>query len=151
MAASIVRLADAVTDALNGGTFSVSFVAVRAWLPVYKLATGDLDTVQVSVAPMTRESAPAARGKDLHRHAIEIAVQKELASETTLETDVDALIALVEEIADHLTRRTLTASGMTWHVDGVKVDPVCAFTELEGSRIFASVIEATYQEWRVAQ
>lgn len=151
MAAAIVRLADAVTDAVNGGTFSVAFTAVRSWLPVFRLEQGDLATVQVTVAPMTRESAPAARGKDLHRHSIEIAIQKELASETTLETDVDALTDLVEEIADHLTRRALSADGMTWHCDGVKIDPVCAFTELDGSRLFASVIEATYQEWRVSQ
>lgn len=151
MAAAIVRLADAVADAVNGGTYSVAFTAVRAWLPVFRLEHGDLSAVQVTVAPMTRESAPAARGKDLHRHSIEIAIQKDLPYESTLETEVDAMTDLVEEIADRLARRNLFAGGMTWHIEGVKIDPVCAFTELDGSRLFVSVIEATYKEWRVAQ
>jgi hypothetical protein len=75
---------------------------------------------------------------------VDIAVQKKV--DLTLPV-IDALVALTEEIADHLRVQRLTTFPDA-RCTGVETSPVYAPEHLEELRQFTSVLTATYSLWR---
>lgn len=136
----ITDIAQAVTDELNAGSFSMAFTAERKAAPIVKLS--EMDSLHVTVVPREVESAALDRTRDSHEVKVDVAIQKRVAS---LENDaIDPLMALVREIADLLNRRNL--GDALWKKTENK--PVYSPEHLREMRQFTSVLTLTYQVTR---
>ena len=71
---AIIPLADAVVAALNSGTFSQPFTAMRLYVPNFDLK--DMKDLHVSVVPRGVELSTASRSLLQHDVQIDVAVQK---------------------------------------------------------------------------
>jgi hypothetical protein len=142
MPATILALADAVVEQLNATAFSQPLVAVRHYLPVFELS--EMTALKVSVVPRSVSSKALDRNRDSFDFKIDVAVQRKV--EPTLE-NLDALLELVEEIADHVRSQPL-ASFPQARCTEVANEPVYAAEHLEELRQFTSVLTLTYRVWR---
>jgi hypothetical protein len=136
-------IAAALMEDLNATVFSRPFTASRAYLPIFQL--GEMEDLHVTVVAAGRTVAPANRTLLQVEHRLDIAVQQRLAGGAD-ENHCDPLLALVEEIADHLCGHTLAgAAGTTW----VKTEhaPLIAAEHLHEWRQFTSIITVTYRTW----
>jgi len=103
---TIADIADAIVAALNGGSFSESFTAVRRYRPQYDLE--DVKTLRVTVVPKTLAEAAATRVTTAGDLEIDVAVQKKLAATTGSdqtaadEAEIDGLMDLVQEIREFI-------------------------------------------------
>jgi len=141
--AAIIDIADAVVGELNGHTFSKPFKAVRHYRPVFELA--DMAALHVTVVPRGVEMQAASRVQVQHDFAVDIGVQKKL--ETASNAEIDALMALVEEIADFFRlRRLQSVPGAVWA--RTENQPVYAPEHLEQLRQFTSVLTLTFRVLR---
>ena len=138
--ATITDIADAVVAELNGRSFSQPLTAVRYYRPVFDL--GEMKTLHVSVVPKGVTIERADRSRNQYDFAIDVAVQKKF--QTGDNTELDALLALVEEIADFFRLRRLTSyPAAIWvRTDNV---PVYAPEHLEEFRQFTSVLTLTFR------
>ncbi|MBX3356434.1 MAG: hypothetical protein KF724_12130 [Phycisphaeraceae bacterium] len=146
---TITDIADAVAARLNAGTFSMPFTAVRRYQPVYAL--DELATLRVSVVPRSLAIVGASRQTSQVDAQIDIGVQKRLssspASPASDEAEIDALLGLVEEIADWMRfARLPTTPEAVWV--GVAQEPVVAGEHLEQHRQFTSILTVTYRMLR---
>jgi len=137
------ELAEAVKDALNAAEFSIEFTAARVALPLFKLQ--DMGTLHVTVVPRAVEVSLGSRRDNSYEMGVDVAVQQRLAN---VDNDtVDALIALVQEIVDHMTRLHLgESSEARWR--GTTVEPLYSPEHLREMRQFTSVIRLDYEEQR---
>ena len=140
------QLAEAVKDALAAGSFTQSFTPTRVALPEFKLV--DLGTLTVTVVPREMTLSLDSRRDNACEMGIDVAVHKRVSDTGT--TTVDALMALVQEIADHMTRRDLTAAGGTAFWRETRIDPLYAPEELRQNRLFVSVLRLDYLERQIA-
>jgi hypothetical protein len=101
MSAPIINAAEAIKDALNSGTYSRSFTAVREYV-LYKRLTQITD-LTVIVQPLEDNMTIASREKDEHIFTISITVMEKCL--TTAK--VDELVSLAEEIYMSLRRDQL--------------------------------------------
>jgi hypothetical protein len=138
--ATITDIADAVVTELNGHTFSQALAAVRYYRPVFDL--GEMQTLHVSIMPKGVTIERADRSHNQYDFAIDVAVQKKFESGNN--TELDALMSLVEEIADFFRMRRLTScSSAIWvRTDNV---PVYAPEHMEEFRQFTSVLTLTFR------
>ena len=134
--ARITDIADAVVAAMNGHTFSQAFTAARAYRPVFELQ--DMKDLRVTVVPKAVELTTAGRGLAQSDVQIDIGVQKKLAD--TDDAEIDALMGLVQEIAD-LIRATGRFGDAAW----IKTDnaPIYSQEHLGDLRQFTSVLTLT--------
>lgn len=139
MSATIVTIADAVVAQLNAATLSQPIVARRHYLPVFELA--QMTELRVSVVPRSIASQSLDRNRDRFDYQVDVAVQQKL--EPSVE-NLDALVALVEEIADHLRTEPL-ATFPEARCTEVVTEPVFAPEHLEEFRQFTSVLTLTYR------
>jgi hypothetical protein len=132
-----VQVAQAVTDALDGQTFSQEFTAQRMALPLFTLE--EMQTLHVTVVPREVASNVLDRSRDENEIKVDVAVQKKVASAAIEE--VDPLLSLVQEISDFLNRRSMGDAG--W----VKTEnkPVYAPEHLREKQQFTSVLTLTYR------
>jgi hypothetical protein len=136
----ILDIADAVVASLNAGSFGLEFEAARKYQPVFELQ--DMQTLHVSVVPKSLAITTAARDSGFFDVAIDIGVQKKVNADESAE--LDALMNLVEQIADHLRMKRLDdAPNAAWL--GVANEPVFAPEHLEQWRQFTSVLTVTYR------
>ena len=138
----IADMADKVTASLNAEDFSLDFTAVRRYVPIFELS--DLDSLQVSVIPRGREDTPLTRGTDQREVEIQVGVQKRVASLAA--SDVDPLVALTEEIADHLTRQHLGDSD-EYRWLRTEFTAVYSPEDLREKRVYTGVVTATYRHF----
>ena len=141
--ATIIDIADAVVSELNGGTFSQGFTAERHYRPVFELA--DMKTLHVTVVPKGVEMSGASRSLVQHDFAVDVAVQKKLESGDAAE--MDALMSLVEEIADFFRHLRLDAvPSAVW----VRTEnfPVYAPEHIEELQQFTSILTVTFRVLR---
>jgi hypothetical protein len=138
--ATITDIADAVVAELNSQTFSQPFTAVRYYRPVFDL--GEMQTLHVSVVPKGVVIERADRSRNQEDYAIDVAVQKKFQSGDNAE--LDALMTLVQEIADFFRMRRLASyPDAIWvRTDNV---PVYAPEHLEEFRQFTSVLTLTFR------
>jgi len=132
-----VTVAEAVKDALNGHTFTESFTTTRTQLPEFQLK--DMGTLHVTVVPRSDAAELLDRRNDIHVVAVDVAIQQRL--ETVDNDTLDALLALVQEIADFLNRRAMGDAIWTQ----TQNDPVYAPDHLRELRQFTSILRITYR------
>jgi hypothetical protein len=130
-------IAQEVTDLLNGHEFSQPFTAERTMLPERDLS--EMATLRVTVVPREIEVSPLDRVRDARNVAVDVAVQQKPASLAV--EDTDALMALVQEVAQFLNRRHL--ANAAWQKTAIK--PLCAPDHLREKRLFTSVLTVTYK------
>ena len=102
----------------------------------------DLAALQVTVVPKAVEITGSTRSASQYEIAVDIGIQKKCGKD--LDTEVAALAALVDRIADYLRRRPLTAAPHAAWV-GIANDPVYAPDHLANHRVFTSVLTVTYR------
>jgi len=136
----ILDIADAIVASLNAGSFALEFEAERKYQPVFELQ--DMQTLHVSVVPKSLAITTAARDSGFFEVAVDIGVQKKVNPDQP--DELDALMNLVEQIADHLRMKRLDdAPNAAWL--GVANEPVFAPEHLEQWRQFTSVLTVTYR------
>ena len=134
----ITNIADAITASLNNEEFSQDFTAERLHQPSFDLT--ELDTLRVSVVPKSLTITNATRQHSFFDCAIDIGIQKRIANDA----EVDALLDLVQEIADHLRHKRLADEpNAAWLA--IEHDPVVASEHLDQNRQLTSVLTATYR------
>ena len=144
--AEIVAIADAVVETLNAGKFRQAFTARRYYRPVFDLA--QMHELHVSVVPKAIEASPGTRSQTQRDYAIDVAVQKKVAkAEGEASAEIDALMGLVEETADHLRFKRLEGYPVAAWVR-TQNDPIYAAEHLEQMRQFTSVLTVTYRVLR---
>lgn len=138
MDAQLVQLADAVVTALNGRTFSRSFLARRAYVP--SVGPGAVG-LTVLVVPRGVEIEP------LHREAVQVTAKIDVGVIQTVAPErmeeIDPLLGLVEEIGDFLKFRELEGFPTAQWV-GLAHQPVYVPEKLEKHRQFFSVLTLSY-------
>jgi len=140
--AVILDIADSVVAQLNGGSFSQPLTAERHYQPRFELS--EMTELKVSVVPRSLASKTLDRNRGTFDYLIDVAVQKKTE---TSRASLDALMTLVEEIADHFRTQPL-ASYPNARCTEVKNEPVYALEHLDEFRQFTSVITLTYRVWR---
>lgn len=153
--AVIIDIADAVVTELNGHTWvaapptppehegdapAPAFIAQRYYRPVFDLA--EMSSLHVSAVPKGVTVERADRARNQYDLQVDVAVQKKLQAADNAE--LDALMALVQEIADFFRlRRLATYPGAVW----IKTEnvPVFAPEHLEEYRQFTSVLTLTFR------
>jgi len=136
----VVDVAQAVTDELNGESFSQAFTATRQYLPVFDLQ--EMAALHVTVVPKSVETTSFDRGRYVHDITVDVAVQKKLTGDDT--TDVDPLMALVQEIAEHFQEARLLAAVQAVLVR-VENAPVYAQEHMHEKRQFTSLLSFTFR------
>ena len=136
--ARITDIADNLTTALNAESFSMAFTAQRAYRPAFELK--DLATLRVTVVPKALELTDATRGLIQNDIQIDVGVQKKLDAVATESAQADALMGLVEEMADFI-QSSGTFGGA--QVISVANDPIYAPEHFDEVRVFTSVLTVT--------
>lgn len=140
---TITQVADAIATALNDVTFSQEVTAQRLYQPSFELA--DLETLRVSVVPKSVTVTNASRAHAFLDCAIDIGVQKKLsAAVENADTEIEELLVLAEEIADHLRQKRLEAMPEALWVS-LEHEPIFAPEHLDQHRQFTSVLTVTYR------
>ncbi|HQL76235.1 MAG TPA: hypothetical protein PLD58_23890 [Phycisphaerae bacterium] len=144
--ALIVDIADAVVAEINDHSFSQPVTAQRLFRPVFDLA--DMKTLHVSVVPKGVEMQGASRTLVQHDYQIDVGVQKKLPTNPSGDNaEIDALMALVEEIADFFRQRRLQALPNVVWVQTQNL-PIYSLEHLEQLRQFTSVLTLTFRVLR---
>lgn len=141
--AVITDIADAVAAEINAGSFSQPVSATREYLPAFELA--DMQTLRVTVVPKSVTTLPGGRAHNQYDYAIDVAVQKKLDAADN--TEIDDLMTLVDELADHLRFKRLTDyPNAAW----LKTEnqPVYAQEHLQELRQFTSILTFTFRVMR---
>lgn len=142
---AITDLARAVTAELNdpAGPLAGQAEAVMAYRPVYDLQ--DMKHLHVTVVPRAVEMAAASRERVQADLRIDIGVQRKVDPEDP--PAVEALLSLVEQIADYLRdRRPADMPQAAWV--STQNEPVYALEHLDQLRQFTSVLTVTYRLMR---
>ncbi|MCO6454818.1 MAG: hypothetical protein J5I93_05915 [Pirellulaceae bacterium] len=137
--ATIIQIADAVVAQLNAATFSQPLTAARLYAPSFELP--DMETLHVTVVPRGIASTSLDRKRDSFSFDIDLAVQKKT---DMAQASLDALMTLVEEIADHFRAEPLSSFPGARCVD-VKNAPVYSQEHLDELRQFTSVLTLTFR------
>lgn len=142
MPATILAIADAVVAQLNATSFSQPVAAERHYLPRFELS--EMAELRVSVVPRSVASKGLDRNRDSFDYRVDVAVQQKL---DPTPGNLDALVSLVEEIADHFRSEPLAGypNARCTEVENV---PVYAAEHLDEFRQFTSVVTLTYRVWR---
>lgn len=135
---TILDIADAVTASLNAGPFNPALNAERHYQPAFELP--DLAALKVSVVPKSVTTTNATRESGYFDCAIDIGVQKKIVTEA----EIDVLVDLVEQIADHLRQKRLDGFPEAAFVS-ITNEPVFAPEHLDTQRVFTSVLTVTYR------
>ena len=142
MAATILDIADAVVAQPNGATLSQPVAAERHYQPQFELS--EMTELRVSVVPRSVTSKGLDRNRDSFDYKIAVAVQQKL---DPMPGNLDALMELVEEIADHFRSEPLAGYPQARCTEVENV-PVYAVEHLDEFRQFTSVVTLTFREWR---
>jgi len=135
---TLVAIADAVTASLNAGSFGTPFTAERLYQPAFELA--DLADLKVSVVPKGVTIATASRDGSYFDCAVDVGIQKKVADDA----EIDGLVDLAEEIADHLRMKRLDGFPEAMWLS-VEHEPVVAAEHLEQQRALTSILTVTYR------
>lgn len=140
--ATILDIADAVVADLNATTFGQPLTAVRHYVPRFELA--EMTALHVSVVPKGLTSTSLDRSRDAFEYQIDVAVQQKVDPSNP---NLDALMELVEQIADHFRTRSLTSFPGARCTEA-KNDPIYASDHLTELGEFTSILTLTFKVWR---
>jgi hypothetical protein len=141
--AFIADIAEAVTADINAATFSQPVEAKREYLPHFDLE--QMQELKVTVVPKSALTQPGGRAHNQHDYAIDVAVQKKLDKADNPE--IDALLTLVDEIADHFRFKRLSSYPNAMWLK-TENQPVYSLEHLEEMRQFTSVLTFTFRLMR---
>jgi len=141
--ALILDIADEVVAELNGTAFSMPFTAKRAYVPRFDLK--DMATLRVTVVPKGLDISTASRSGHRHDYRIDIGVQRKFEGEEP--SELDPLMDLVEEIADHFRGAVLETDPEAACI-GVENGPIYAQEHMREDRLFTSILTLTFRTWR---
>lgn len=141
--ADIINVADAIVTELNATSFSQPFTAARGYLPTFDLQ--DMDELKVTVVPKEDDGKLDTRSQSSHDYAIDIGIQKKPPAIEN--TDLDPLMLLTQEIADHFLFGK-QAAGATLIAPTVRI--LYLQEHLQKLRQFTSVVTLTFRGWRQA-
>lgn len=139
----VTDVAEAVKESLNAATFSQPFTAERHYQPLFDLS--EMKDLHVTVVPNAVSVHPLGRGQNRYDVKVDVAVQKKFAKGDNAE--LDPLIALVEEIADHFRLKRLEGFAAAMWVKTENA-PVYAQEHMEQLRQFTSVVTLTFRVQR---
>lgn len=142
MPAVIVEIADAVVADLNAHAFSRPFMAVRTYLPRYKLE--DLADTQVSVVPKDDLGQRASRAQWQQDYKIDVAVQQKLGSNE--QAQMDELLLLGQELTDYFKDRNPSGNHAVLIECGYA--PLFDPEHLEKHKTLTTVLNLTFRGWR---
>lgn len=137
---TVINVADAVVASLNGASFSLPVTAERKYVPAVDLA--DLADLHVTVVPRAVAITTATRDSSYFDCAVDVGVQKKVNPDEP--DELDELMTLVEEIADHLRMKRLDEAPQAAWVS-IENEPVFASEHLDQQRVFTSVLTVTYR------
>jgi hypothetical protein len=140
--ATIIEIADAVVAELNGATFSQPVSAARHYAPKFDI--GEMGALHVSVVPRGLTSTSLDRSRDAFEYQVDVAVQQKVDQATP---PLDALMTLVEEIANHFRTGAIVSFPGARCTD-VKNEPVFLPEHLMELGQFTSVLTLTFKVWR---
>ena len=141
--AVITDIADAIVAELNAATFSQPVTAARHYLPQFELK--EMQSLHVTVVPKAVVLASSDRSRGQGDYSVDVAVQKKFETETNPE--LDPLMNLVEEIADHFRGRRLASyPNAAWLKTEQNV--LYAPEHIDELRQFTSVLTFTYRVLR---
>lgn len=135
---TLIAIADAVTASLNAGSFGQPFTAERLYQPAFELA--DLADLKVSVVPKGVTVATASRDGSYFDCAVDVGIQKKVADDA----EIDGLVDVAEEIADHLRMKRLDGFPQAVWLS-IEHEPVVAAEHLEQQRALTSILTVTYR------
>ncbi len=141
--AVITDIADAVAAEINRATLSQPATASREYLPHFKLE--DMQELRVTVVPKSVLTQPGGRAHNQHDYAIDVAVQKKLQKADNAE--IDPLMMLVDEIADHFRFKRLSSFPNAMWLK-TENQPVYSPEHLQEMRQFTSVLTLTFRLMR---
>lgn len=141
MASDLAQIADAVTAAINTGSYAVAVTAVRDNTPLRTLT--DLDDLDVRVAPIGRvESTLLSRSQRTRLYQVNVIVRQKLpvADDGAIaNATLDPLIELMEQLDDQLDfDRLATFTSALW--DHSENDPAFDEDALREQHLFVSVL-----------
>jgi len=143
---TIIEIADAVVAELNGGAFGIPFQAQRHYKPTFDLA--EMKDLRVTVVPRGVELSGASRSMTQTDVQIDIGVQRKLPADAVNDAaEIDALMRLVEEIADFFRSRRLSACPSAAWVR-TENKPIYSPEHIEQLRQFTSVLTLTFRALR---
>lgn len=137
---TMTQVAEAVKVMVNAGAYSLPFTAERHYRPVHDLT--QLQALTVSVVPQGMTIVTAGRASNQHDYRIDVAVQQKFDDDGP--AALDPLMAVVEEIADHMRFKRLASLPEAIWVKTENV-PIYAPEHLEQHRVFTSVLTLTYR------
>jgi len=140
MGARIADLAKAITTELTAEEFSQDFDAEFAYRPKFDLP--DMDTLHVTVVPSGLTRTIDTRSKTQNDDRIDVGIQQRALTDEAL----DALMALVEELADWCERRMFDSPKAV--CIRVENDPIYDPTFLQEMKVFCSVLTLTFRWWK---
>jgi len=137
---TIADIAGAVAWELNNKQWKISLTAWQWYRPRFEVE--ELDSLRVSVVPRSLTIEADGRAYDSREYRIDVAIQKKLKDELSME--IDELIGLVEDIARHFRLRRLTTLPGALCVK-IENDPIYAIEHLEELRCFTSILTLTFR------
>jgi len=140
--AMIIDIAESVVAELNATSFSQPVSAVRHYAPQYDVA--EMTTLHVTVVPKGLTSQMLDRNRDTFEYLVDLAVQQKVDQANP---PLDALMTLVEEIANHFRARAL-ASFPNARCTEVKNEPVYSPEHLTELGQFTSVLTLKFRVWQ---
>lgn len=143
---TIIEISDAVVAKLNAGPFSIPFQAERHYKPTFDLV--EMKDLRVTVVPRGVELSGASRSTAQTDVQIDIGIQRKLPADAANDAaEIDALMRLVEEIADFFrTHRLSACPNVSW----VRTEnrPIYSPEHIEQLRQFTSVLTLTFRALR---
>ena len=139
----ITDIADAIVAELNGTLFVPSVTAERHYVPQFELT--EMQALHVTVVPRSAAFGMADRTRSQSDYSIDIAVQQKLQAGDNAE--VDPLLGLVEQIADHFRGRRLDSyPAAAW----LRTEQTVLYApeHMHELRQFTSVLTLTYRVHR---
>ncbi|MCI0333695.1 MAG: hypothetical protein L0228_10795 [Planctomycetes bacterium] len=140
--ATIIDIADSIVAELNAATFSQPVSAVRHYAPQFEMT--EMTTLHVTVVPKGLSSQLLDRSRDTFEYLVDVAVQQKVDQTNP---SLDALMNLVEEIADHFRAASLASFPNARCVE-VKNEPVYSPEHLTELGQFTSVLTLIFKVWR---
>lgn len=146
MSALTIDIADAVTDAINAGSFSQAVTAVRAYRPTYELE--QLAALTTTVVPKGVTVTTAGRNRNQFDVTVDVAIQQGGIDPDDAST-LDPLMELVTEIGDHFRLKPLTVPGIAGvHWVRSEHEPIFAPDHLREHRVFTGVLSLTFRAFK---
>lgn len=140
--AHLLRVADAVVDALNRATLSRPHVAERVYLPVLK--RDDLDALRLQVIPVSWDTKLLTRNHVERTATIHVGIVERLTAETN--AAIDPLVAFLAEIEEYFeTHRRPDDNLNAVYIESETLAAPLDFTELENNRLFQGVLALKFR------